>query len=323
MASRSRGGITLLELLIVIVIFALMLGLAVYFLQNADKDLGVAASANAVASLLRAAHQQARGSSAPAWVVLNTPRNTAHLLTKETVGEWHLEDPPETGAFGKNARISGGTPVPGRVGKALQLGGSGTIHCGEVPVYAPDQGVAVELWVLRKAARRGVLATIGEQVELVAEADGRVGGRVGGLTVSSGAVRVPLDSWCHVQLVYSGRDLRLFLNRAPVDLKAGKVDWTANSPLVVGDSRSGVSGIVDEIRLSLIVPREPVSLGSQTAFEFPAGFVVPPDGEVVIGFDPEGRLDAAQPFRFAIKSPVARHEILVNLGGSVERTAKP
>jgi prepilin-type N-terminal cleavage/methylation domain-containing protein len=322
MAYRSQRGVTLLELLVVIVIFAMLLGFSAYLLRGANRDLGVAASANHVVSLLRAAHQQARGGAAPAWVVLNTQRNSIHLVTKETVGEWHLEDPPETGAFGKHARISSGTSVVGRVGRAVQLAGSGTIHCGEVPVYAPDQGIGVELWILRKQAARGVVCTIGDQVEIAAEGNGAITARVGSLTASSGQVRLPLDAWCYVQMIYSGRDLRLALNSNPVAAVAGKAQWTVNSPFIVGSQRGGFAGIVDEVRLSLLLPRDEYLLSSESAFEFPPETPVPPGGEVVIGFDSEGRLDAGlnpQPVRFAIKSSVARHEITVQTGGSVQQ----
>ncbi|HLF93921.1 MAG TPA: LamG-like jellyroll fold domain-containing protein [Planctomycetota bacterium] len=315
---RRRAGMTLLEILTVIIIFSVLLAFSVMFLRNANRDLGVNASANTVQSVLRGAHQVARSNSAPAWVVLNVPSNTVYVLAKETVGEWHLED--ASGAFGRNATISGGATVPGRVGQGVRLSGSGTIQCGEVPVYAPDQGVAIELWYQRKRGGRGILCTIGEQAEVASEADGRVTARVGAVNVASGNVRVPVDAWCYLQLVYSGRDLRLLLNRAPVGSAAGRGAWTPGGSLVVGDGRNGFNGIVDEIRLSLIVPRDAVPLASECVLDFPQGFVVPPDGEVVIAFDGEGRLDPAlhaAPVRFGIKSPADRRDIVVGLSGTL------
>ena len=322
MSSRRsrRAGMTLLEILTVIVILSLMLGLSIYFLKNANRDLGVNASANTVQSLLRAAHQVARSNAAPAWVVIDAKQNTIYALAKETVGEWHLED--GTGAFGRNAAVSGGQTVPGRVGMGVRLGSSATIQCGEVPVYAPDQGAAVEFWYQRKRGGRGVLFTIGSTVEAVSETDGRVTVRFGSLSAGSGNVRVPLDSWCHLQVVYSGRELRVLLNRAPVGSAPGKGAWTPGGALTVGDGKQGFVGIVDEIRLSLIVPRDVFQLSSEAVFEFPPGFVVPPDGEVVISFDSEGRLDAsahAEPFRFAVKSPADRRDLLLNLSGTLSR----
>jgi type II secretory pathway pseudopilin PulG len=317
---------TLLELITVIVIFSLLLGFSVYFLKNANRDLGVNASANTVTSVLRGAHQLARSNSAPVWVVLNAPQGSVYMLAKETVGEWHLEDPAAsvttTGAFGRDAKVSGGSPVQGRVGQGLKMGSSATVHCGEVPVHAPDQGVAIEFWYLRRRGARGILCTIGDQAEVVSESDGRVSARVGSVSVNSGGVRVPLDAWCYLQLVYSGRDLRLLLNRAPVGQAAGRGAWTPGGAFVVGDGKSGFTGIVDEIRLSLILPRDTLFLSSESVFEFPAGLTIPPDGEVVISFDSEGRLDPAvhtQPFRFGIKSPADRRDLTVGLSGTLQK----
>jgi prepilin-type N-terminal cleavage/methylation domain-containing protein len=315
-----RAGMTLLELLTVIVILSLMLGLSVFFLKNANRDLGVNASANTVQSMVRGAHQVARSNAAPVWVVLDTKANSIYTLAKETVGEWHLED--ATGAFGRDATISGGTPVPGRVGQGLKMGSSSTIQCGPVPVYSPDQGIAIEMWYLRRAGGRGVLCTIGDGVEVTSEADGRVTVRLGTLSASSGNVRVPLDAWCHLQVVYSGRELRLLLNRAPVGSAVGRGAWIAGGAFTVGDGKQGFKGIVDEIRLSVIAPRDALMLSSESVFEFPAGFVVPPDGEVVISFDGEGRLDPsvhAEPFKFAVKSPADRRDFVVGLSGTLTK----
>src|SRR5689334_21490295 len=131
---RGRAGLTLIELLTVVVIFSMLLGFSVLFLKNANRDLGVNASANTVQSLLRGAHQVARSNSAPAWVVLQMQQNLVYVLAKETVGEWHLEDSAPggagQGAFGKMATINDGVSVPGRVGAGIRLKSQGTIQCG-------------------------------------------------------------------------------------------------------------------------------------------------------------------------------------------------
>ena len=289
----GEGGLTLLELLVVIVILALVLGLSVTFLQDAGKDLGVVASANHVAALFRAARDRARASGAPAWVVFDVPRRAAHLLVKETAAEWHFEDPPEAGAFGRDARIRNGTRVPGRVGQGIQLSGGGTIHGGDVPFPGVDPGFAVERWFQRRA---------------------------GGLSVSSGASRVPPEAWCHVQLLYSGRDLRLYVNRVPVDVRPGQAGWMpAGAAFIVGGERGGFAGIVDEVRVSRLLPGEEYVLAGEAAFEFPAGTAVPPDGKIAVAFDAEGRLESGGSFTVRVRSPATAQEIEVSYGGSVER----
>lgn len=322
MALPRAGGLTLLELLIVLVILALVLGLSVSFLQDAGKDLGVVASANHVAALFRAARDRARASGAPAWVVFDVPRNAAHLVVKETVAEWHFEDPPEAGAFGRSARIRGGVPVPGRVGQGIRLQGSGTIHGGDLPFSGVDPGFALELWFQRRGGRsgRGTLCTLADGVELAVEPDGRIVGRAGALSVSSGASRVPPEAWCHAQLLYSGRDLRLYVNRAPVDARPGQAGWVpAGAAFIVGGERGGFAGIVDEVRVSRLTPGEEFVLAGEAAFEFPSGVVVPPDGKIAVAFDAEGRLESGGSFVVRVRSPAAAQEIEVTFGGSVER----
>ncbi len=119
-----RAGVTLLELVVVIVILSLLLGLSIALFRNANHDLGVRSSSGHLTALLRAARDQARAERAPAWVVLDTAENSVYAMTKETVGEWHFEDTVTTGAFGKNGRVSGQAQlVPGRVGMAYLMTG--------------------------------------------------------------------------------------------------------------------------------------------------------------------------------------------------------
>jgi hypothetical protein len=184
--------------------------------------------------------------------------------------------------------------------------------------------VAIEMWFERKTQRnRGVLCTIGDGVKISVESDGRVTAQVGTLQTSSGNVRVPSETWCYVHLLYSGRDLRLFLNRVPMaGPVVGKGAWAPGGAFIVGDAKEGFTGIVDEIRLSLIVPRDAIALSNECVFAFKPGFTVPPDGEVVISFDAEGRLDPAvntAPFEFTIKSPAAERKIVVGLSGTLQR----
>ena len=293
------------------------------FLQGANKDLGVAAAANHAVGVLRVAHQQSRSSASPSWVVLDTKGNRIYLLMKETIGEWHLEDMVTTGAFGKDGKVSAGASQAqvARVGKGILLSGSGTITFGEVPLLATDQGLAIEFWYLRRSLRgRGVLAAIGDTVEISSENDGHVEARVGGLRVSSSPMWVPVDAWCYLQLIYSGRELKLILNRRVVQSVAGKADWTRGGVFSVGGS--GFTGIVDEVRLGLVLARDEYALPAECSIVVGGGAQLPDSGEAVIAFDSEGRLDPSvspQPFRFTVKSSADAKEIIVGPGGTLQR----
>lgn len=326
MTHGSRHGATVLELLAVIVIFSILLGLAVTFLQGANKDLGVAAAANGAVGVLRVAHQQSRSSSSPCWVVLDTKGNRIFLLVKETIGEWHLEDAVTTGAFGKDGKLSPGASQAqvARVGKGIQLSGSASITFGEVPQLDADQGLAIELWYLRRSGRgRAVLCTIGTDVEVVSENDGHVEAKVGKLRASSDPLRVPSDAWCHLQVIYSGRELKLLLNRREVQAVKGKADWSRGGVFTVGGS--GFTGIVDEVRLGLILPRDEVALQAEVSIVV-EGVQLPESGEAVIAFDTEGRLDPSvtpQPFKFVLKSTADARRISVGPGGTILEIERP
>lgn len=319
--SRRAAGVTLLELLTVLVIFSLLLGLTAAFMQGANRDLGVAAAANHAVGVLRLAHQQSRSTSAPSWVVLDTKQNRIYMLLKETVGEWHLEDAALTGAFGRDGKGNNPNIVPARVGKGLQVSGSTGASFGEMPTYTVDQGVSIEFWFLRRSNRgRGTLASIGDAVEVTAENDGHIEAKVGNLRVSSGQVRLPNDAWCHLQMLYSGRELKLILNRLEVGSVPGRTELPRGATFSVGGS--GFTGIIDEVRLGLIIPRDEYYLPSECTFGFGTGYVIPEGGEMVLAFDAEGRLAPTvtpQPFRFSIKSPVSAKEITVGPGGTLHR----
>ena len=257
--------------------------------------------------------------------MLDTKGGRIYLLLKETIGEWHLEDMVTTGAFGKDGKVSGGGSQAqvARVGKGIQLSGSASIAFGEVPLLAPDQGLAVEFWFLRRSGRgRGVLCTIGTDVEVVSESDGHVEAKVGTLRASSGQMRVPVDAWCYLQLMYSGRELKLILNRREVQVVQGKSDWARGGVFTVGGS--GFTGIVDEVRLGLILPRDEVALAAEVSITV-EGMQMPESGEVVIGFDSEGRLDPSvpQPFKFVIKSAADAKRITLGPGGTIQEIDRP
>ena len=317
----AQRGVTLLELLTVLVIFSLLLGISAAFMTGANRDLGVAAAANHAVGVLRIAHQQSRGTSAPSWVVLDVKQNRLYMLMKETVGEWHLEDASLTGAFGRDGKGNNPVMVPARVGKGLQVSGSTGASFGEMPTYTVDQGVSIEFWFLRRSGRgRGTLSSIGDAVEISAENDGHIEAKVGGLRVSSKDIRLPNDAWCYLQLVFSGRELKLILNRREVGSVPGRAELPRGATFSVGGS--GFTGIIDEVRLGLIIPREEYYLPNECAFAFKQGFVVPDSGEVVLAFDAEGRLEPSvspQPFSFTIKSPAAAQEITVGPGGTLRR----
>ncbi len=110
----------MIELVVVIVIFSMLLGLAVAVFRNANRDLGVRAAVNHVVTLLRSAAEQSKAEGAPIEVVCDVKDGTIHTLTKETLLMFHMED--EKGAFGRNAVPGGVRTVVSERGASLSTG---------------------------------------------------------------------------------------------------------------------------------------------------------------------------------------------------------
>ena len=319
-----QKGITLLELLTVIVILSLMMGLSMSYFTNANKDLGVQASANHVVSLLRSVRDHARIRSEPAWVVLNPSGNSIHALTQETYGEWHFEDTVSTGAFGRNAEIERGALVQGRIGMGVNLRSSGTIDCGVLPVFAPDQGISIQFWYYRVAKSRSqTLFTIGDMAEMKIFANEKIRVKLGDHTLGSGTVALRTgNAWYHIHLVHNGREMQLFVNGARVGTSTGKLLWRKEESFVVGATRSGISGIVDELKIGFIFARELHYFPKEVTLELAPGLLPKDQKEFLVHFDSEGRLDSrkhSQPIRFKVKSTADESDITINTTGTVDR----
>ena len=316
----TRAGVTLIEILVVIVILSMILGMTIGILRNANRDLGVLAAANTVAAQLRATAEHARAEASPAWVVLDLEGRTIGTLTRETIGMWHFED--RMGAFGKEANPKGPVIVPGRVGNCYRFKMNETVDCGEVPVYRPDQGVGIELWfhrVLR--GNKHIIASIGKDVEVWADAQGKVTARVGASQVTSGIVTVPREMWVYLQAIHNGRELKLLLNGTEVGSIPCRHEWKEAGRFIVGSAKDGLAGMIDEVRLSLVIPRDTYPLPPQVEFELPKGSKVA-DGEYLIAFDGGGRLEAGRhpsALTFTIKSPAASKTITITRQGLVLR----
>ena len=319
-AGSGKRGVTLLEILVVLAILSMIFAMTIGVLRNANRDLGVMAAANTVTSLLRAAGEHARAENSPAWVVLNRDERTAGTLIRETVVMCHFED--TTGGFGKTIDVHGAVQVLGRIGLAYRFRGSDTIDCGDIPRFAPDQGIAIEMWFNRAPGTgKHVLASIGKEMELSVDAVGRIQCKVGQVTATSGTNLIPREWWTYVQAIYNGREIKIIINGAEAGTIACKHPWRSAAPLTLGAKKDGLAGLMDEVRVSAIVPHDTYALPPQVEFELPRNAKVQ-DGEYLIGFDSSGRLDITRhtsDLMLVIKSPAASKSLVITRQGLVRR----
>jgi len=335
---RRTRGVTLIEIVVVIVLLSILLGLSVALFRSANRDLGVRASSHHLVALLRAAHEQSRASRNPSWVVIHVGDRSVYGVSRETVGEWHFEtlvaEPGGArtpGAFGKDGRVTNAQArlVPGRVGLALEFLGRTTVDCGEWPIQAEDQGITIDFWYFPADVSAGglpprqTLCTVGSQVEIGVEPNGRLTATIGEMALNTGDVLLKhRDRWYRILLVYDGREACLWVNDTLLATKPGKIRWNKTQRIGLGATKHNCVGLLDEFRVGIVLPREKYVLAGQAAFELPHGYLARDAKEFVIHFDSEGRLDPrkhAQALRIKIKSPTDEKEITLLPTGAVQR----
>jgi prepilin-type N-terminal cleavage/methylation domain-containing protein len=320
--NRQRG-VTLIELVVVIVIFAILLGLAVAMFRGANRDLGVRAATHHAVTLLRSAAEAARSEASPTEVVCDIKDNAIHTLTKETLGMWHLED--DQGAFGRRATMSNVRTAPGYVGNGQAFPRGATINCGALPVNVKDAGVAIDFYLMRPTLASGhqTICTVGKGIELYLEGNGRLIAKAGQVQVQSGDYYLNKpDHWYYVQFVSNTLESKLYVNDVEVGTRAGRAEWGNDATLTLGSGKEGFVGILDEFRISLIIPRDVYTLPAETKMVFPQGTVFREQRYFVFWFNPQGRLDPTKhtaAVTFTLKSPADEKRITVTLQGDVNR----
>ncbi|HKS16372.1 MAG TPA: LamG-like jellyroll fold domain-containing protein [Planctomycetota bacterium] len=320
MRQGSRSGVTLLEILVVLAILSMIFAMTIGIMRNSNRDLGVTAAANTVTALLRAAGEHARAENSPAWVVINTDKRTAGTLIRDTAVMCHFED--TSGGFGKTIQVNGAVQVLGRVGLAYRFASSNTIDCGMIPRHAPDQGIAIEMWFWRAPnTAKSILASIGKDMEVWVDSVGQVNVKVGNTIANTGTNLVRREWWVYCQAIYNGREIKILLNGVEAGSKPCTHDWKSPAPLTLGAKKDGIAGLLDEVRVSVIIPQDPYSLPGQVEFELPKTAKTK-DGEFIIGFDGSGRLDPSrhlQEVTITLKSPASSKVLVVTRQGLVRR----
>ncbi len=315
-----RAGVTLLEVLVVLAILSMIFGLTIGLLRNANRDLGVMAAANTITSLLRAAGEHARAENSPAWVLLDIDDRVAGTLIRDTIVMCHFED--TSAGFGKTLQVNGPVQVLGRVGLAYKFTSSNTIDCGDIPRFAPDQGIAIEMWFNRAPGTgKHILASIGKEMEVYVDPIGQINVKVGSTIANSGQNRVPREWWAYCQAIYNGREIKILINGAEAGSTPCRYTWKGAAPLTLGSKKDGITGLLDEVRVSVIVPHDTYPLPPQVEFELPKTAKIQ-DGEFLIAFDASGRLDATRhpaEVPITLKSPAASKLLVVTRQGLVRR----
>lgn len=377
-----RRGLTLLELVVVLVILGLALGLAIPILRSAAKSLAVPSARTYVASMIKSARDTARIESTPTWVLIET--NSAYctacnqgvdvgsavggtdmpcptckakikvpdrtrgsgrslsVISREPVSQWHFEDLAALATTGLNdqkasVKTTAKPPpsnllVDGKIGRAIRLDGRTWIETPNIPIYHPQQGVAVEFWLFRDDfTNRQTVLTLGSTLTVLIEQRSqdvrdcpkcgklipnkeKVCGLCGqtvspvsgvrrnavvvvakaGSTEVATAEQLPSMQWVKVEIACVAGEIRIYVDDVFLAAKPGALTWSKEVPLVFGARENGVRALVDELSLDLIVPRDSYQLPPDIVFGLGPGARPNASGQLIVTFDREGRLDRSR-----------------------------
>lgn len=296
---RSVAGFTLVEMLAVLLIIAVMMGIGLAVLSNTGADLNIKSAAGEILSILRGARMRAIEESNPVKLIFDTKERTVTALVTEPVSMWHFEDirnGATSGGFGRNGSIENGVAADGKTGRALRLSSKGFVDCGAIPLIVPDQGIAVSFWIYREEeGKNQIVCALGKGFAVGLDKNGLVVVKVGNETFppAGGGACVRLRTWTRVSFSNDRGRSRLEVSEFSTSGDSGETSpkWHSNeSPFMIGDREQGFVGLIDEFKIGVIVPQEPVALPVGVDFDIPRE-LIDQQGRTQIVFDAAGRLD--------------------------------
>ncbi len=333
MVTAARAGFTLVELLIVMSLIAVLLGLGLGVF--AKLDLGDRVAASSVQNVIRSAHNWAIAQGTGSRVRIDAKAQTIRAEGFLTVGTWHFETEPFTGAFDIEGSSSGGHQIDGGFqGHALSFEGEGghprvTFAVKSNASWTFTEGFAVRCAVRRAGDQGGALLDLGGVVGIDTTADGAVkawfvaqraddeqtqgrGGRVA-MTTNSGLLAP--GRWSQISVEYDRRMFTIFVDGQP----AARLDETApvaqlEGNLVLSPSQSAFPGDLDDLVVAAVVAGDTTEL--PRGIEFAKGTLAELVFEAGGGLDRTVHKEAA---KVVLDLGDGRKEtVLVNLFGTVE-----
>lgn len=299
--SRTRRGMTLLELLLTMALIGLLLGAGMGVF--ATLDFGRRAALGLVQNVIRAARNSAVARSAPARVRFDRESGAITAEAMSVIGTWHFENERLAGAFDLDGRLGGAVIIEdGYIGSALSLALSRASYAqfdvDRDASFDLREGFAVDCAVRLAGLTPGRVLSLGGAAGLSIEdqsvlrawfvpevvsstGEPRGGGRI---FLESVPGALPVGEWCRVRFEYDRRVARLFVEGVEV-ARTEEVEpvWRLQGPLMIGDLQGSFSGAIDVLVISAVA-------ASETA-QLPKGVSFGPGVPAEVLFDARGHLD--------------------------------
>jgi len=319
---RLRGGLTLVELMVVIAIITVLMGVGVGVWASFR---GGSARDRAYRSLVigcRRAKVFAIEEGVPSRLTIFRPRNRAHGLQASgmrLVGYWHLEsssDPgrpdgpdPLEGFAGRKLEQAGGVffdekgVVSGHRGTGIYFKDGGSIVLPTDSMRLPGGG-RISFYIRPEIVeQKQNLLTRGRELEMTLANDGKLEAQVGSVIISSEGFRLAPGRWSQVALEYGPNAVTISVDgvvrarNAPDEEIEMPDRKELDLPLEMGGGEWRIYGTVDEIAVHRAVREGMVFL--------PGGMRILGDAEEV-RFEGGGMLDRRfhnGPVRLGLSAP--------------------
>ncbi len=267
-------------------LIAVMTGIGVGMMRKRDSNLTTEINGRLLRSILRQARNSAKVSGTGVVVRLDAEDSLVAASPIILGGCWHFED--ERGA--RNTKIDSAVELveEGWMGRAAKLSGS-SVDLGSYSWYVATQGFRVQLWIKAEQANGGVIFLRQNSFKLTLTQEGALNGEViVGKQNETVATKtrdglIAVGKWHEVALSYDRLELIVEVDgvRFAVKPEQRRMFVDQKSHLILGGS--GFKGLADEMRYD-------VALDGKVE-EFSTGVDVLKEGDLLVRFDGNGRLD--------------------------------
>lgn len=314
-AVRPPRGMTLLEIMVVIVIIGILMTIGVGVWLRFRKSSVEIEAYQRLAAACRRARVFALEEGAESSLVLAPDRRSFHAEGLRLVGLWHLEHSAgkraagfdaSTGFAGRDLQFHGGRRDVGYRGDGLRFSDGGRILLEDAEFRFPAGG-QVSFWLLpdRDSAAERLKQTLlarGKELSLVINIEGRLEARSGSAVLITRDYRLAVRRWSRVTFAFSPEELTIAVDgavraRAPGDLPSAKEDGLPLVLCAAEDGQFPFDGVIDEIALRRMVREPEFRLGARLLMDSPLDRV---------RFDAAGMLDRRWhngPARIVLSAP--------------------
>ncbi len=253
---RFHRGLTMVEILAVIMIVSLMLGLSAMAYWRMSRSFKEQGAASEVDVAFRQVRNSAITLNAPAFVELDTENRRIVPWVYKTVGLWHFEDRSSlgntTGAYHPGIMRGAELYPDGKIGKCARLREGASVDVGADPDFDLQDGGYLEAYI-----RPAAITFNGDNYiffkknsySLRIGLKGVLAGNAGNHTLKAERYHIVPGRWTKVAFAWDSHSTRILVDDGIVAVGAGSKPPLSDNPLLIGHDTGSMEGLIDEVRV--------------------------------------------------------------------------